>query len=198
MGSKCERAISVLCRSITRILKQNCHSFESLHCRLQWGINSDYNWLFITTGVHRFSRIYIYINVFFFVRMIRIYNCFARRKTYNTSMQNDNSKGGYLARKRKLRHGVLDKTTDEYGTWLCSSGLTHESAKGFIHALDSTIKKNKGEKYRKVLSDMRLLLSSNPILAQDICLDYQQCMKSRYEKLLPGNTVVSKKKKGGT
>lgn len=82
---------------------------------------------------------------------------------------------------------------DEYGTWLCSSGLARESSKGFVCALDKTLQKSKSKTVNTVLTDMRMLLTSNPILAQDICLDYQQHMRSHYEKLLPA-TATSKKK----
>jgi Tfp pilus assembly protein PilF len=108
-------------------------------------------------------------------------------------MESVASKSGYLARKRKSRLVASEQSLDEYGTWLCSSGLARESSKGFVCALDKTLQKSKSKTVNTVLTDMRMLLTSNPILAQDICLDYQQHMRSHYEKLLPA-TATSKKK----
>merc|ERR1711935_986180 len=105
-------------------------------------------------------------------------------------------KCGYIARKRKARLAACEQTMDEYGVWLCSSGLARESSKGFVASLDKAMKKNKNKSVNKTMADMRMLLSSNPILAQDITLDYQQHMRPHYEKLLPvtSSATVPKKK----
>ena len=109
-------------------------------------------------------------------------------------MQGGTSKSGYLARKRKSRLIASEQTLDEYGTWLCSSGLTRECSNGLVHAMDKALQKSKSKVMSKVLTDMRMLLASNPILAQDLCLDYQQHMRPHYEKLLTATPVTSKKK----
>ena len=109
-------------------------------------------------------------------------------------MQSDKSKLGYLARKRKSRIVASEQTLDEYGTWLCSSGLIRECSNGFVCAIDGRINKSTSKSVNKVLTDMRMLLTSNPILAQDICLDYQQKMRANYDKLIPASTTTTKKK----
>ena len=110
-------------------------------------------------------------------------------------VQQSTSKVGYLARKRKLhQESTSEQTKDEYSLWLTSTGLANETAVSLCQAITKVSKVQKNKETLKLLNSMQALLTSNPILAQDLSLIYQELMRPTYDKLFRQTTIVKQKK----